>query len=145
MIWPERFGESPTTTDRHRLAVATSCRKAIPPTPEELEVLRDFIVGLAALVTVSTPAEAAGDAAAGKKVMGKCQVCHGKDGLAKLPDAPNIAGQKESYLVRALKSFKAGKRENAQMTVVTKGLSDEDIANVAAYYSSIKITVEVPP
>lgn len=75
----------------------------------------------------------------------KCQVCHGKDGLSKLPDAPNIAGQKEAYLVKALQAFKRGERKNEQMTVVVKSLSDVDIANVAAYFSSIKITVEVPP
>ena len=107
--------------------------------------LRALIVGLAALLACPGVAQAGGDAALGKKVMVKCQVCHGKDGLAKLPDAPNIAGQKEAYLVKALKAFKAGERKNEQMTVVIKGLSDEDIANVAAYYSSIKITVEVPP
>jgi cytochrome c553 len=104
-----------------------------------------LIVSLAALIACSTVAEAAGDAASGKTVMLKCQVCHGKDGLAKLPEAPNIAGQKEAYLVKALTAFKAGERKNEQMTVVIKGLSDEDIANVAAYYSSIKITVQVPP
>ncbi len=107
--------------------------------------MRGLIVGLAALLACPTVAEAAGDAALGKKVMLKCQVCHGKDGLAKLPDAPNIAGQKEAYLVKALKAFKAGERKNQQMTIVIKGLSDEDIANVAAYYSSIKITVQIPP
>lgn len=100
---------------------------------------------LTAMAVCSVTAQAAGDAAAGKKVAVKCQVCHGKDGIAKLPDAPHIAGQKESYLVRALKSFKAGERKNEQMTVVVKTLSDEDIANVAAYYASIKITVQVPP
>ena len=77
--------------------------------------------------------------------MTQCQVCHGKDGLAKLPDAPNIAGQKEAYLVKALQAFKSGERKNEQMTIVVKSLSDADIANVAAYFSSIKITVEVPP
>jgi cytochrome c553 len=108
--------------------------------------VRAVIASLAVFVAVSsTVAQAGGDAAAGKKVMLKCQVCHGKDGLAKLPDAPNIAGQKEAYLVKALMAFKAGERKNEQMTIVIKGLSDEDIANVAAYYSSIKITVQVPP
>ena len=107
--------------------------------------MRGLIVGLAAVVAWSNVAEAAGDAAAGKKVMLKCQVCHGKDGLARLPDAPNIAGQKEAYLVKALTAFKAGERKNEQMTIVIKGLSDEDIANVAAYYASIKIIVQVPP
>lgn len=108
--------------------------------------MRGLIVGLiVALFAGPTVAQAAGDAALGKKVMLKCQVCHGKDGLAKLPEAPNIAGQKEAYLVKALKAFKAGERRNDQMTIVIKGLSDEDIANVAAYYSSIKISVQVPP
>ena len=107
--------------------------------------MRRLIVVLAAMLIGSVAAEAAGDAAAGKKVAVKCQACHGKDGIAKLPEAPNIAGQKESYLVRALNSFKAGERKNEQMTVVVKALSDEDIANVAAYYASIKITVQVPP
>ena len=106
--------------------------------------MRALIVTLIALAACATAAEAAGDRVAGKKVMVKCQVCHGKDGLAKLPEAPNIAGQKEAYLVKTLKAFKAGERQNEQMTVVVKGLSDEDIANVAAYYSSIKITVEIP-
>ena len=106
--------------------------------------MRGLILVLASLVVWSNAAGAAGDVAAGKKVMVKCQVCHGKDGLAKLPEAPNIAGQKETYLVKALTSFKAGERQNEQMTVVVKSLSDEDIANVAAYYAAIKITVEVP-
>jgi cytochrome c553 len=116
----------------------------ISPWIKELEV-RGLIVCLATFLAWSPVAEAAGDAASGKKVMLKCQVCHGKDGLAKLPEAPNIAGQKEAYLVKTLMAFKAGERKNEQMMVVVKALSDEDIANVAAYYSSIKITVEVPP
>ena len=106
--------------------------------------MRVLIVTLIVLVASVAIAEAAGDRVAGKKVMVKCQVCHGKDGLAKFPEAPNIAGQKETYLVRTLKAFKAGERKNDQMTIVVNSLSDEDIANVAAYYGSIKITVEVP-
>lgn len=107
--------------------------------------MRPSIVGLAIVLATASSANAGGDRIAGAKVMTKCQVCHGKDGLAKLPEAPNIAGQKESYLVKVLKDFKSGKRESPQMSVVAKGLSDEDIANVAAYYASIKITVEIPP
>ena len=106
--------------------------------------MRGWIVSLAAMLMFANVAQAAGDAGLGKKVMLKCQVCHGKDGLAKLPEAPNLAGQKESYLVNALLSFKAGERKNEQMTVIVKGLSEADIANVAAYYAAIKITVEVP-
>jgi cytochrome c553 len=124
---------------------ASACRITHSPYRHKESEVRGLIAGLAVLVAWSTVADAGGDAAAGKKVMLKCQVCHGKDGLAKLPEAPNIAGQKEAYLVKALTAFKAGERKNEQMAVVVNGLSDEDIANVAAYYSSIKITVQVPP
>jgi cytochrome c553 len=42
----------------------------------------------------------------------QCFACHGSDGMAKMPDAPNLAGQNEGYLVKALHDFKAGRREN---------------------------------
>ena len=58
---------------------------------------------------------------------------------------PNIAGQKYDYLVHSLMAYKAGERKSPMMSLVVKSLSDEDIANVAAYYAAIKITVEVPP
>ena len=59
--------------------------------------------------------------------------------------SPNIAGQKQDYLVRSLKAYKAGERKvGPMMFAVVKSLSDEDMANVAAYYAAIKITVEVP-
>ena len=106
--------------------------------------MRGLILGLAALVVTSPFAQAAGDSAAGRTVMVKCQACHGKDGLGTLPYAPNIAGQKYDYLVHSLMAYKAGERKSQMMSVVVKGLSKEDIANVAAYYAAIKFTVEVP-
>ena len=63
-------------------------------------------------------------------------------GSPRLPDAPNLAGQKEIYLVRSLTAYKTGERKNPQMSVVAPTLSEEDIANLAAYYASIKITVQ---
>jgi cytochrome c553 len=81
---------------------------------------------------------------AGRTVMEKkCQYCHGKNGIAKSV-LPNIAGQKLGYLVRSLRAFKTRERKNPTMELVVESLSDEDIANVAAYYAAIKITVEVP-
>jgi cytochrome c553 len=105
--------------------------------------MRGLILGLAALV-VTSPFAQAGDSAAGRTVMVKCQACHGKDGLGTLPYAPNIAGQKYRYLVQSLWDYKAGERKSQMMSEVVKSLSYEDIANVAAYYAAIKITVEVP-
>ena len=89
------------------------------------------------------PARAA-DIAAGRAKAVLCQTCHGMDGLSKLPDAPHIAGQPESYLVRALSEYKTGARKNEMMSVVAAMMTPDDIRNVAAYYSAIEITVKPP-
>lgn len=70
-----------------------------------------------------------------------CQACHGLDGLAKTPDAPNIAGQIEHYMVTQLQAYKTGARKNDAMSVVAPGLSDQDIEDLAAYYSAIEISI----
>jgi cytochrome c553 len=105
--------------------------------------LRGLIAFAAALAAFVNFAKA-GDPAAGKKKAAMCQVCHGLDGIAKMPEASNLAGQTEIYLVRSLTAYKTGERKNEQMSVVAPALSDTDIADLAAYYSSIKITVQVP-
>lgn len=104
-------------------------------------MIRTFLT--AALILLPLSAQA-GDAALGKKRATACQTCHGMDGLSKLPEAPNLAGQVEPYLVKALTEYRDGKRENAIMNVVAKELSDDDVANLAAYYGAIQIDV-IPP
>lgn len=94
---------------------------------------------VAALVFV-TAAHGA-DARAGRSKAVACQACHGLDGLSKHPEAPNLAGQVENYLAKALKDYRSGARRNEMMTIVSKDLSDEDIANLAAFYASIQIEV----
>ena len=74
-----------------------------------------------------------------------CAVCHGVDGLAKIAEAPNLAGQNESYLSTQLQAFKAGERKNEMMSIVSKDLSDADIENLAAYYSAIEISIGKTP
>jgi cytochrome c553 len=83
----------------------------------------------------------AGDIKAGRSKALMCQACHGLDGLSKVPDAPNIAGQTEPYLVVQLQAFKTGVRKNDAMTVVASSLSDTDLEDLAAYYSAIEISV----
>ena len=92
---------------------------------------------------VGAPALAA-DLAAAKGRAGQCFVCHGTEGLAKVPDAPNLAGQNGAYLVKALKDYRSGKRENEVMSMMAKNLSDDDIALVASYFSSITVAVKAP-
>ncbi len=105
-----------------------------------------LVVVAAAIATMLATANAmaAGDAEAGRKKALQCQTCHGLDGIGKLPVAPNLAGQNPVYLVKALKDFRSGVRKNDMMSLVTPKLSDVDIDDLAAYYSSIKITVEPP-
>ena len=83
----------------------------------------------------------AGDVKAGAAKAITCQACHGLDGLAKTPDAPNIAGQTEPYLITQLQAFKTGLRKNDAMSVVTPPLSDQDLEDLAAYYSAIEIKI----
>lgn len=102
-----------------------------------------LLLGLAATVAGSLPAAAA-DAAAGRQKARQCQTCHGIDGIAKIPIAPHIAGESQIYLDTQLKAFRSGKREHEIMSVVAKNLSDADIADLSAWYASIKITATLP-
>ena len=77
-----------------------------------------------------------GDAAAGKAVAENCKACHGETGVGSNPAWPMLAGQKPTYLVNVLKAFRAGLRKDPMMAGVTRGLSDTDIANLAAYYAA---------
>ena len=93
---------------------------------------------------VATQVNAGGDATAGQEKSQVCAACHGADGNSPSPEFPILAGQHESYLVEALHQYRAaakneervGKRSNAIMMGMAAGLSDEDIENLAAFYSS---------
>jgi len=93
---------------------------------------------------VAPPVSHAADAKAGRALAAQCQVCHGLDGIAKIPIAPHLAGESEIYLQSQLKAFRSGKREHEIMTVVAKDLSDQEIADLAAWYASIAISVTMP-
>lgn len=86
----------------------------------------------------SLPAMAAGDAAAGKAKSAICAACHGANGISAAPMWPNLAGQKEAYLVKQIKAFKNGERKDPSMAPMVAALTDADIENLAAYYASLK-------
>ncbi|PUE11772.1 cytochrome C554 [Limnohabitans sp. T6-5] len=73
-----------------------------------------------------------------------CALCHGPNGIATLPNAPNLAGQQAFYVSEQLKSYRSGQRQNAVMGVIAKPLTDAEISQLAAWYSAIKVTVELP-
>lgn len=85
---------------------------------------------------IALPANAAGDATAGKAKAAACASCHGADGNSANPDWPKLAGQHDQYLVKQLTNFKAGERKNAMMAPMAAGLSEQDMADIAAFYSS---------
>jgi cytochrome c553 len=99
----------------------------------------------AMIVTIGDAAQAAGDVKAGRQKALACQTCHGLDGKSKLPEAPNLAGQTEIYLVKALKDFRTGARKNDMMSLVAPTLKDQDIEDLAAYFAAIPVTVGQPP
>ena len=80
----------------------------------------------------------AGDVEAGKAKSATCAGCHGQNGVSAVPNYPNLAGQKEAYLAKAMNDYKSGARNDPTMKAMAAPLSDEDIANLAAYYSSLK-------
>ena len=83
---------------------------------------------------------AAGDAAAGKGKVAMCSACHGANGVGIGPTFPNLAGQKADYMALQLKAFKDGSRKGAnaaQMVGMVAALSDQDMADIAAYYASL--------
>lgn len=97
-----------------------------------------LVIGMGLL---SGQALAAGDVAAGQAKAAVCAACHGADGIALIPGYPNLKGQNEQYLVSSIKAYK-NKERNGGMAAVMQAqasmLSDADIANLAAYYASLK-------
>lgn len=96
------------------------------------------VLSAIALVAAANIAQAGGDAAAGKAKSATCAGCHGATGHSAVPTYPNLAGQKEAYLVKQLKAFKDGSRKDPTMGAMVAALNDADMANLAAYFSSQK-------
>jgi cytochrome c553 len=87
----------------------------------------------------------ADDAAEGRqKAEVACSLCHGQNGVSTLPNAPNLAGQQAIYLSEQLRNYRSGKRQNEVMNMIAKQLTDSEITHLAAWFSTIKVTVEAP-
>lgn len=80
----------------------------------------------------------AGDVEKGKSKSEMCAGCHGENGISVSPIIPNLAGQKEVYLASAIKEYKSGSRKNGMMSPIAQSISDDDIDDIAAYFSSLK-------
>ncbi len=93
--------------------------------------------GICALLGFAVSAQAAGDVQAGKAKAGACAGCHGANGEGVKPN-PALAGKSEDEIVQAMKDYKSGKRANPIMKTFATPLSDQDMANLGAYFASLK-------
>ena len=91
---------------------------------------------IAAAVFIVPGAVSAADAEAGKAKTATCVACHGAEGISPNPLWPNLAGQKDQYLIKQMKAFRDGERSDPVMSPMAQILKEEDIDNVAAFYAS---------
>ena len=106
-----------------------------------------LMVAATAVVALAAQAGAAGDqratggnAAAGQTKAATCAACHGADGNSVSPQFPKLAGQSADYIVEQLENFKSGKRKNAIMQGMAAPLSEQDMQDLAAWFSSQTVT-----
>jgi cytochrome c553 len=94
----------------------------------------------ATMLAAGVAAHAEGDAAAGKQKTVMCQGCHGipgyKTAFPSVYRVPKLGGQHAGYIIKALQGYKSGERSHPSMRAIAAGLSDQDMADLAAYYSA---------
>jgi len=93
-------------------------------------------IALVLALTFISASALAGDVEAGKIKSAMCASCHGVNGISMSPLWPNLAGQKEQYLIKQIKAFRDGTRQDPMMAPMVAALSDTDIENLAAFYAS---------
>jgi cytochrome c553 len=96
--------------------------------------IRNVSAALATGCLVMAFSAQAGDANAGKGKSESCAQCHGDDGK----EDPAIAGMDEAKFIQAMKDYQAGTRKHKKMEKAATGLTDADLADMAAYYASLK-------
>ncbi|PXF32969.1 cytochrome C [Pokkaliibacter plantistimulans] len=101
--------------------------------------MNKLLISLLMSAGIAGVAHADGDAKAGQPLTAICAACHGADGNSMAPNFPKLAGQGEEYLLKQMTDIKAGTRQVPEMTGLLNNLSDQDMANVAAYFASQKV------
>ncbi|KAF1070098.1 MAG: Cytochrome c4 [Pseudomonas citronellolis] len=103
--------------------------------------MNKLIVSLLLTLGLATVAHAEGDAKAGQAKAAVCGACHGADGNSMAPNFPKLAGQGDKYLLKQMHDIKDGKRTVLEMTGLLTNLSDQDLEDIAAYFSSQKMGI----
>ena len=103
------------------------------------KLIMNLLLALGMFLAFSGATQAAGDAAAAKDKLSMCAGCHGIQGYkTAFPSAyhvPKLGGQHAEYIIKALEGYKNGSRSHPTMTALAKTLSQQDIEDLAAYYS----------
>jgi cytochrome c553 len=102
-----------------------------------------LLLALSLYVCVGVAVAEEGSAEAGRNKAGVCAACHGPDGNSVNPEWPSLAGQHARYVTRQIEAFKTGTRTNPLMAGIVATLTDQDAADLGAYFSSLKITTGV--
>lgn len=92
---------------------------------------------LVVVAAVAIGAEPVGNKADGATKAAVCAACHGPKGISVNPLWPSLAGQQEAYLAKQIKEFRDGVRVEATMQPFVANLTDQDVADLAAYYASL--------
>ena len=122
-----------------------NCPARFTLTKQKMHSSKKIVLVASLLAAVLTAPAGAGDLVAARaKAQALCENCHGVNGIANLPGAANLSGQQKEYLREQLRAFRSGTRQNPQMSVIAKMLSDSDIENLSEWYAAFKVTVEMP-
>lgn len=98
--------------------------------------MNKVLVTLLLTLGITGMAQAAGDAKAGQAKAAMCGACHGADGNSAAPNFPKLAGQGERYLLKQMNDIKSGNRNILEMTGLLTNMSEQDMADIAAYFAS---------
>jgi cytochrome c553 len=107
--------------------------------------MKKFVISMLSAVfsLVSTQSVLAqGDAAAGQAKSALCATCHGAEGNSEISINPKLAGQNFNYIVKQLQDYKSGNRVNATMSAMVAALTEQDILDISAWYSSQQVTLQ---
>ena len=117
--------------------VEAPARMATKMSSHFLQMSCRLLLAIGALLATHISVADEPDVEAGRARAAVCHACHGPEGVSSNPAWPNLAGQKSPYLVKQLKAFREGTREDPTMTPMAKPLTDKNIEDIAAYYASL--------
>lgn len=107
-------------------------------------MIRSVVLGLGGVILAgAVSAQTVGNPVDGRVLAGQCRTCHGIDGYARIPIAPHIGGEPARYIEAQLTAFRQGTRTHEMMSVVAKSLTDQQIADLAAWYANHDVTASL--